>query len=107
MASARGIAAIVVLSCNSSCNSSQWLKTIALFLLFECNSSCGIASVKARSKHVPSVVTAASIAVAPLADFTHHRNTRSFTKDEDLVRWPRAATYFQTRSCKIVSHSVV
>ena len=59
--SARGVVAIVVWCCNSSCNSScdaiarNGGKRLHSFCCFECNRLFAIARVKGRSKHVSSV----------------------------------------------------
>ena len=66
MDSARGVAAIVVVSRNSSYNA----------IVRNGQETIAIVRGKGRSKHVSSVMAVASIAVAPLADFPPTPNTR-------------------------------
>ena len=81
--SARGIAAILVCCrkslCNSSCSAmvrSNQRDIFHSFCSFECNSLFAIVRVKGHSTYVSSVVAAASIAVAALADLTPSPNTQ-------------------------------
>ena len=70
------------------------------FCYFECNSNClfAIVRVKGRSKHVARVVAVASIAVAPLADFTPSPNTRNLEQRYECGWWIR--TWFRSRPGK-------
>ena len=83
MDSIRGVAAVVGFFRNSSRNSScdaivrSGRETITFFCCFECNSLFAMVSVERCSKHVSSVGTPASIAVAPIADF---RSFHPFSK---------------------------
>ena len=66
-------------SCKSSCDA--WFAMVeellylnlTYFCCFECNRSYALVHMKGRSRHVSSVVAAASITIAPLPDFTNPR----------------------------------
>ena len=70
------------------------VELLQYFCCFECNHLFAIARVKGRSKHVSSVVAAASIAIAPLATFTPSRHAK--TRRGNFLRMPNGRVFIQS-----------